>query len=104
MDLGRVREMTSDTFHQIPAGTSNHAQADSPLNSGGEAGGALQVLVAVTDTRPLSCVADQCQTTRLAPVHPLYAISLSHVPGTWLPGWIPEALEFPGRRKVFSTL
>lgn len=48
--------------------------------------------------RAPSCVADHCQITRLARV-PLSVISLSRVPRTWLPGWIPEALNFPGRKE-----
>ena len=52
--------------------------------------------------RALSCVADQCQITRLARV-PLSVISLSRAPRTWLPGWIPEELNFAGRREVIST-
>lgn len=52
--------------------------------------------------RAPSCAADQCQITRLARV-PLSVISLSRVPRTWLPGWIPEELNFPGRREVIPT-
>lgn len=52
--------------------------------------------------RASSCVADQCQITRHARA-PLSVISLSRAPRTLLPGWIPEALNFPRRREVFST-
>lgn len=48
--------------------------------------------------RAPSCVADQCQITRLARV-PLSVISLSRAPRTWLPGWIPEDTEFSRARR-----
>lgn len=104
MDSRRVRKMTSDTSHQRPAGSSNHAQARSPLNGRREkrvvvhcktADGCNRHKVArgSGSHRAPSCVADQCQITRLARV-PLSVISLSRAPRTWLPGWIPEDTGF----------